>query len=459
MRLAMLLGPDLEDALRSDPDALHDALVEFHPEDIAEIVEDLSLELTLELITKLPDDFSADVLERLPSELQTDILEKLSRRAAAAVLSEMSPDDLVDVVQDLREEDATLADELLAQLEQEDPDVAEDVRELSAYAEDVAGGLMTTDYISLTPEKKVWEAIEEVRRRALELDGETVYYIYVAYNEKLVGVVSLRELILHEPGQELGDIMSENVVSVDATADQEIVARTIAKYDFTALPVVDEHGNLIGLVTVDDVVDVVIEEATEDAHKMGAVDALEEGYFETDLVLMFRSRVFWLSILFVGGFLTATVMERFSGTLAEVVALAVFVPLIISSGGNSGSQSAALIIRALAVGEVEPKDWTRVLGREVIVSLSLGVVLGALGFARAYFTDGDQDPVLMGLAVSGSTVGVVMVGSLCGSLLPLAIQRVGLDPAVSSTPFIASLVDVVGLLIYLSVAGAVLGVA
>ncbi len=460
MRLAMLLGPDLEDALRSDPDALHEALEEFHPEDIAEIVEDLELELTIELLTKLPDEFSANVLTCLPTEQQTEILEKLSRREAAEILSEMDPDDLVDVVQELRDEDEKLADELLTHLEAADPEVAEDVRELSAYPEDVAGGLMTTDYVALEPERKVWQAIEEVRRLALEEGVETINYVYVVYKEKLVGVVSMRDLILSESAQELGDIMTENVVSVRVTDDQEVVAHAIAKYDFTALPVVDEQGNLLGLVTVDDVVDVVIEEATEDAHKMGAVEALEEGYFETDLVGMFRSRVIWLSLLFVGGFLTATVMERYATTLSTAITLAVFVPLIISSGGNSGSQSAALIIRALAVGDVEPRDWLRVFGREVVVSLALGLVLGVLGFARAWFAAGEgEDPVMLGLAVSLSTVGVVMTGSLFGSLLPLGIQRVGLDPAVSSTPFIASLVDVVGLLIYLSVAGLVLGLS
>ncbi len=458
MRLATLLGPDLEDALRTDPDALHEALQDFHPEDIAEIVEDLELGLTVELIAKLPEEFSADVLERLPSERQTDILERLSRTDAAEILSEMSPDDLVDVVQDLRDEDAALADDLLAHLEEADPEAAEEFRELSAYAEDVAGGLMTTDYVALSPGKKVWQAIEEVRRLAVEEHAETVNYIYVVFAQKLVGVVSLRELILTDSAQELGDIMTENVVSVRVEDDQEIVARMIAKYDFTALPVLDEHGNMLGLVTVDDVVDVVIEEATEDAHKMGAVEALDEGYFETDLLRMFRSRVFWLSLLFVGGFLTATVMEHYAARLSAAITLAVFVPLIISSGGNSGSQSAALIIRALALGDVTPADWKRVLGRELVVSLALGMVLGVLGFARAYLA-GDGDALELGFAVSLSTLGVVMVGSLVGSLLPLAIQRVGLDPAVSSTPFIASLIDVVGLLIYLSVAGAVLGLA
>lgn len=458
MRLATLLGPDLKVTLGTDPDALRDALEEFHPEDIAEIVEDLSLDDSVALFRALPDDFGAEVLERLPGETQTEILEKLSVREAADLLSEMAPDDRADVVQELQELSGELASSLIAHLEEHEPEVAEEVRELSAYPEDVAGGLMTTDYVSLAPDTKVWKAIEEVRRLSHEEGVETIYYSFVVYGQKLVGVVSLRDLILADPGQTLGDIMTENVLAVRVTDDQEQVANTMAKYDVNALPVVDEQGNMMGVVTVDDVVDVVIEEATEDAHMMGAVDPIEDSYFETNVWRLFRSRVTWLSLLFVGGFLTASVMERFEEQLATAITLAVFVPLIISSGGNSGSQSASLIIRALATGDVEPSDWWKVLGRELIVSVALGLVLGVLGFLRAYVAarPGD-DPMTIGLAVSLSTVGVVLVGSLVGSLLPLGIQRLGLDPAVSSTPFIASLVDVVGLLIYLSVAGAILG--
>ncbi len=264
--------------------------------------------------------------------------------------------------------------------------------------------------------------------------------------------MSLRDLILSDPGETLGDVMTDNVVTVRATDDQEEVARTIAKYDFNAIPVIDEHGNLLGVVTVDDVVDVVIEEATEDAHLMGAVSPMEESYFETRLFALFRSRVIWLFVLFLGGFLTATVMEQFQNELSTAIQLAIFVPLIISAGGNAGSQSASLMIRALAVGEVKPSDWLKVLGREALTSIALGLVLGALGFGRAFFTGETGDTIPLALTVSLATLSVVVVGSLVGSLLPLVIQRAGLDPAVSSTPFIASLVDVVGLLIYLTVA-------
>ncbi len=344
----------------------------------------------------------------------------------------------------------------MAHLEEHEPEIAEEVRELSAYPEDVAGGLMTPDLVALPPDMKIWQAIEEVRRLSREGEVETINYLYVVYGQKLVGVISLRDLILSDPGETLDEVMTENVVTVRATDDQEEVARTMAKYDFNALPVVDEHGRLLGVVTVDDVVDVVIEEATEDAHLMGAVSPMEESYFETGLFSLFRSRVVWLILLFLGGFLTATVMEQFEPELRSVIELAVFIPLIISSGGNAGSQSASLMIRALAIGEVQPSDWLKVLSREAITSLALGLVLGLLGFGRAFFTGEAGQAIPLAATISIATLSVVVVGSMVGSLLPILIQRLGFDPAVSSTPFIASLVDVVGLLIYLTVAKLIL---
>lgn len=453
MRLATLLGPDLEVAIANDPEALREALGEFHPEDIAEIVEDLSLEDRLALMRVLPDELAAEVVERLPTESQTEILEKLTTREAADLLSEMSPDDRADIVQELDEDRAS---ELIAHLEEHEPEVAEEVRELSAYPEDVAGGLMTTDVVRLPPDMKIWQAIEEVRRLSREGEVETINYLYVVYGQKLVGVLSLRDLILSDPGQTLDEVLTENVVTVKATDDQEEVARTMAKYDFNALPTVDEHGKLLGVVTVDDVVDVVIEEATEDAHLMGAVSPMEEGYFDTNVFSLFRSRVVWLMILFLGGFLTATVMEQFEHELSTAIVLTVFIPLIISAGGNAGSQSASLMIRALAIGEVKPSDWVKVLGREAITSLALGLVLGLLGLGRAYLTGEGETAIALAATVSISTLAVVLVGSMVGSMLPILIQRLGFDPAVSSTPFIASLVDVVGLLIYLTVAQLIL---
>ena len=368
----------------------------------------------------------------------------------------MEPDDRADVVQTL---ELDLQKSLLEILDKVDPEIAEETRELAAYPENVAGGIMTTAFVGLPPETKIWQSLDEVRRLSREEEVEHVYYVYVlAFGEKLVGVVSLRDLILADPGQTLADVMSENVQRVLDTESQEEVARSIAKYDFGAIPVCDANGRMLGVVTVDDVVDVVIEEATEDVQRMGAVQPIADTYFNTTFFGYWRSRVVWLVVLFLGGFLTANVMEHFQGELHRVISLVVFIPLIISVGGNAGSQSATLVIRALAVDEVSPSDWLKVASREVVVGLCLGIVVGFLGFGRAFFT-GDADAAIpLAIVVAASIVSVVTVGSLVGSLLPLLIQRVGLDPAVSSTPFIASLSDVVGLLIYLTIARVMLGI-
>lgn len=450
MRLATLLGPDLRQTLVQEPEALREALEEFHEEDIAEIAEDLPLEDVIALMRALPDEFAAGVLERIPEDRRATILEKLKPEEAATLLVEMEPDDRADVVQTL---ELDLQKSLLEVLDKVDPEVAEETRELAAYPENTAGGIMTTAFVGLSPDTKIWQSLEEVRRLSRANAVEHVYYVYVlAFGAKLVGVVSLRDLILADPSQTLADVMSENVQRVQDTDSQEEVARAIAKYDFSAIPVCDAHGKMLGVVTVDDVVDVVIEEATEDVQRMGAVQPIADTYFGTTFFAYWRSRVVWLVVLFLGGFLTANVMESFQGELAHVIALVVFVPLIISTGGNAGSQSATLVIRALAVDEVKPSDWVKVASREIVVGLCLGIVVGVLGFGRAFFTGEGDGAVPLALVVATSIVAVVTVGSLVGSLLPLLIQRVGLDPAVSSTPFIASLSDVVGLLIYLTIA-------
>lgn len=450
MRLSTLLGPDLKETLLTDPKELLEALEEFHEEDIAEIVEDLPIDDVLALVRALPDDFAAGVLERIPDDLREEILEKLSPGEAVLLLVEMDPDDRADVVQTLEFE---LQRSLLDELQKVDPEVAEETRELASYPENTAGGIMTTSFAGLPPETKVSQALEEVRRRSHEDDLETIYYVYVlGFGDKLLGVASLRDLILSDPTQMLSDVMYENVVRVLVKDEQEDVARTIAKYDFSAIPVVDDKGIMLGVVTVDDVVDVVIEEATEDAHLMGAVSPTDETYFGSGFVGYFRSRVTWLVLLFVGGFLTANVIESFQADLTRAITVAVFIPLIISTGGNAGSQSASLVIRALAVDEVTPSDWFKVASRELIVGLSLGASVAILGFTRAYFTGDAGDTIPLALTVSVSIVAVVTVGAMVGALLPLLIQRVGLDPAVSSTPFIASLSDVLGLLIYLGIA-------
>lgn len=449
MRLAKLLGPDLAQTLAQDPDELREALDEFRSEDIAELLEDLPQEEAIALFKAVPAALAAAVLAHMPEDERARILERLGAENAAEVISEMAPDDRADAIQDLP---SPIAEMILSHIAETEPELAADTRELASYPEDSAGGLMTTEYVALAPITKVWQAIEAVRQYATQDKAETVYYAYVvAFGGRLVGVVSLRELILNDPGVAVEDIMTENVLSVRPEMHQEEVARMFQKYSVSALPVVDNSGRMLGLVTVDDVMDVVVEEATEDAQMMGAVQPIEDTYFATTFGTFVKKRAPWLVVLFLGGLLTATVMRGYESDLARLADLVIFIPLIISSGGNSGSQSSSLIIRALAVGEVAPTDWLRVLAREAGIGVVLGVILGLVGFFRGYWSLA-EDPARMGLAVSASVLAVVTTGTLVGSLLPLAIKRVGLDPAVSSTPFIASLVDVLGLLVYFSVA-------
>jgi magnesium transporter len=446
MRLATLLGPDIKDTLASDPGALIDALEEFHAEDIAEIVDDLDEDTANALLRALPPDFAAEVMGRLSTESQVEFVTSLGNEQAAEVVAEMSVDDAVDLVQELP---GHVAEALLDKIEEKEPEVAEEVRELRVFAPDTAGGLMTTEYASFSPETKAWQAIAEVREKRHAL--ETAYYLYIVAFEKIVGVVSLRDLILADPGTALGDIMRGNVVKVAPTDHQEEVARNIAKYDLSAIPVVDEHGVMLGVVTVDDVGDVVIEEATEDAHKAGAVAPLEDSYLETGFLTFVKKRAGWLVVLFLGQMLTASVLQAQNSVLAQMQSLALFIPLIISSGGNSGSQSSTLVIRALAVGEIEPRHWMRVLVRELLMGLALGAILCWFGFARAWLV-GDTPDVAFAFTIAASVVAVVSLGTIVGAVMPLAIRRVGLDPAVSSTPFIASLLDVLGLLVYFAMA-------
>ncbi|MGB3053197.1 MAG: magnesium transporter [Polyangiales bacterium] len=456
MRLAPLIGPDLRDAIAIGPEAVREAVSEFHPEDIAELLEDLSAREAVSLVRALPTETAADVVERLSPHRQVVVFNAIDTGRAVELLREMDPDDRVDLLQELEEDDAAA---LLTALDRREPEAAEEVRELVQYEPETAGGLMTTEFVSMPPDTKVWEAMEAARRFGREEMAEMLYYIYVCRpNGELLGVVSLRDLILSEPGQALSEIMVENVFQVSAFDDQERVADAIAKYDLAALPVVDNLSRMLGLVTVDDVVDVVIEEATEDAQKMGGVVPLEDSYFDTGWAEFVWKRGSWLVLLFIAQLLTATVIRQNQDFLAATVELVLFIPLIIASGGNAGSQSATLVIRAMAVGELRPGDWARVAGRELLIGLSLGIALGLIGFARGWYAGETVAPIAIATAVGASILAIVTLSTMIGSLLPLLIRRAGLDPAVSSTPFIASVVDVLGLVVYFAVAQVILHV-
>jgi len=368
---------------------------------------------------------------------------------AAKLVSEMTPDDRVDVLEELEEE---RAEEILAEIA---PEARRETEKLLTYAPDSAGGLMTTEFVQVPETLTVDEALLNVRRIARAGRREAMHAVYVTDAQgALRGVMSLRELLAAVEGTRVADVAWEEVVSVPATADRAEVARMTSEYDLVAVPVVDDAGRVIGVVTVDDVIDAIVEEQTEDVQKLGAVQPLEEPYFQAGFWSIARKRGGWLILLFIEEMFTGTALRHYESTLASALALTFFIPLIISSGGNSGSQSATLITRALAVGDVEMRDAVRVFMRELGQGLVLGAFLGAIGFGRALMWGNGPD---LAWVVAITLLSVVITGTVVGAMLPLAFTKLGFDPAIASSPFVASLVDVAGIIIYFNVAIYLLG--
>ena len=411
----------------------------------------LSAEERLEGLRLLPHADAEDLLLSLPARDQAELILETSAGERRSWMRLLPPDDAADVVQAAPRAER---EGLLALL---DEPTRKEVAALLAYAEDDAGGLMNPRYARLRPDMSVDEAITYLRRQARER-LETIYYMYVLDAEqRLLGVVSFRDLFAAPPEKTVRDIMHTEVVTAPESMDQEALSRLFAEHDFLAIPVIDAERHVKGIVTVDDIVDVVQEEATEDIQKIGGMEALDAPYLEIGFASMVRKRAGWLAILFVGEMLTATAMGFYEREIARAVVLALFVPLIISSGGNSGSQASTLVVRALALGEVKLRDWWRVVRREIGAGLSLGAILASIGLVRIllwqvlFHTYGDHY-LPIALTVATSLIGVVMWGTLAGSMLPLALRRMGFDPASASAPFVATLVDVSGLVIYFSVA-------
>lgn len=399
-----------------------------------------------------PDDAEEFFIDLLAND-QYELLMGMGPGERRLWLRLLAPDDAADLIQVADDEDRT---ELLNLL---DLATRREVTALLAYEEDEAGGLMSSRFARVRPDMTVDEAIAYLRRQAVrEVEVETIYYVYVLdHAQRLEGVMSFRELFSARGDRQVRDVMNKEFVTVPAELDQEEVARMFADYDVVALPVVDEAGTMVGIVTVDDIVDVVEEETTEDVQKYGGMEALEEPYMRTTFFELMRKRVGWLALLFVGEMFTVSALGFFEDQLRTAVVLSLFIPLIISSGGNSGSQASTLVIRAMTVGEVRLRDWWRVARREVLSGLTLGAVLGLLGFARIVGgsvsgLDPQEHAVRLGLAVGLSLVAVVMLGTMAGSMLPFALRRVGFDPASASAPLVATVVDLSGLLIYFLVA-------
>jgi magnesium transporter len=367
----------------------------------------------------------------------------------------LAPDDAADVIQEAPAEER---DGLLALL---DDATRREVKGLLDYAEDEAGGLMNTRYSRLRADMTVGEAISYLRRDAQQRE-KMVYYVYVVdAEEHLLGVVSFRDLIVASADKLIRDVMHTDIVSARDDLDQEALSQLFMRHHLLMVPIVDAEGRIQGVVNVDDIVDVVQEEATEDIQKIGGVETLEGPYLQVPLLRMIRKRAGWLAALFLGEMLTATAMGQFQAEIARAVVLALFVPLIISSGGNSGSQATTLVIRAMALGELRIRDWWRVIRRELAAGLGLGLILASIGLLRIllwqvlFHAYGDHY-FLVALTVALSLVGVVLWGSIVGSILPFILRGLGFDPASASAPFVATLVDVTGLLIYFSVAALVL---
>jgi magnesium transporter len=391
----------------------------------------------------------------LPARDQSELLLSLPAEEQRAWMRMVPPDDAADLIQATEPEARA---RLLGLLDEPN---RKEVNALLAYAEDAAGGLMNPRYARLRPDMTVDEAISYLRRQARE-QLETIYYAYVLDDEqRLMGVVAFRELFAAQPIKRVRDIMRTHVVTVRDDQDQESVSRVFAQHDLVAIPVVDAENHLKGIVTVDDIVDVVQEEATEDIQKFGGMEALDAPYLNIAFSRMVKKRAGWLAALFVGEMLTASAMAFFEDEIAKAVVLALFVPLIISSGGNSGSQASTLVIRAMALGEVKARDIWRVVRRELAAGLVLGVVLGSIGFLRIVVWQAitpiyGPHYLLVAATVFGSLLGVVTFGTFAGSFLPFLLRKLGLDPASASAPFVATLVDVTGLVIYFSAASFIL---
>lgn len=457
------LASALRAALRVPPSeggdlALTAVLKAQHPADIAEALVTLTRPEALAVFNWLENARAAEVLDEIDPELVRYILDNAPPGRIVDLLDRLPMDDAAEVVAEATPQQA---EAILADLSRRAPEDAEEVRELLSYPEGTAGRIMTDKFVHLLSNLTIEQAFTAVREADPEVETLTDLYVVeplrpgVANNRyRLAGVLSLRELVRARPDRRIADIMTPEVVTVGVEMDQEEVARIISKYDFFAVPVIDREGALVGIVTVDDVVDVLVEEQTEDVLALGAVKAAETTYLATGVMTTVKQRFSWLLLLFVAETATGSVLRHFEDELSKAVALSFFVPLLIGSGGNAGAQTVTTITRALALGEVRFTDWKRVFWRETRVGLMVGTSLAIIGYFRALLW-GTSPQIAQ--VVACALIVIVIWANMVGSLLPIAAKRLGFDPAVMSAPFITTLVDATGLYIYFSIARVILG--
>jgi magnesium transporter len=421
---------------------LKEEVVNLHPVDLARFLDELDSEERKRVVKMIPPDTVEELLPELPEDHLIEVILAFPPRKSAQLLSALPSDEMTDVLKELPPE---IRRNVFRHFSKKD---TEEARDLLRYPSDTAGGLMTTETLYLKEDMSVKEAMEYIKKKAKEF--ETIYYIYlVDGKKKLVGVASLRDLVLAPPDKRLKEVANPNVISVQPHMDQEEVARLIARYDFFGLPVVDTQGTLVGMVTVDDVVDVIIDEATEDITKIGGTMPLKETYLFSSPYQLVRSRIVWLLLLFVAASITSSIISTFEEVLSSLVALAFFIPLIVDTGGNTGSQSATLMIRSMATGEVKYNHLFKIITRELFVGAMLGILVALVGFILASLIDVS---FLVTVTVAATIIAVVIVANLIGATLPMAIKKFGWDPAIVSAPLLTTIVDAIGLFIYFTVA-------
>jgi magnesium transporter len=446
-----LIAPEIRDLIVArNFTALRDIFQDWPPADLAELIDDLPESERVIVFRILPHAVAADVFEYLDIDAQMQLLKGMGHEEVAGIINEMSPDDRTALLEELPSAAVT---QLLRLLTPQERTIA---TSLLGYPEKSVGRLMTPDFVAVQDEWTVEQVLDHIRR--VGSDSETLNVIYVVDSAgKLIDDIRIREILLQPLDRRLSEIRDESFVALKVTDLESSAIDAFRKYDRNTLPVVDSEGVLVGIVTIDDVLDVYEEETTEDFQKIGGMEALDEPYLTVPFRQMIMKRAPWLAVLLIGEMLTATAIGFFQSEIERAVVLALFIPLIISSGGNSGSQAASLMIRAMAVGEVTLSDWWRVMRKEVLSGLALGVILGSIGFLRVIIfsrvtTSYGPHPFLLALTVAIALIGVVLWGTLIGSMFPFILRRLGLDPATSSAPFVATVVDVTGLVIYFSVA-------
>ena len=438
-----------------DNTSIQALLHDLFPADIAETLNRLKFEEAQYVYELLDEETSSAVLIELKEELREELLASFSSKEIAEEIDNLDSDDAADVINELPED---RQNEVLSHIE--DIEQAGDIADLLTFEEDTAGSLMAKELVRVNHSDTVTACIDEIRNQAESVD--VLYAVYVVdENERLLGMLSLKKLLIAQPNARIDEIYDRDIIQVTTSAHTAEVVDIMQKYDLVVIPVVDSIGRLVGRITIDDAVDVIREEETDEAHKMAGIETFDDPYMSMSFLNMIKKRAGWLVILFLGETLTATAMSFFEDQLAKAVILALFVPLIISSGGNTGSQASTLIIRAMALGEITFRDWWRILKKELAVGLTLGLLLGLVGFLRialwsSFSTIYGPHWMLIGITVASTLVGVVLWGNLAGSLLPVLLKRIKLDPAVCSAPFVATLVDVTGLVIYFTTATIIL---